>query len=131
MATVYMREGGQVFRTDNPQYHEKGERLTVAAGKLALRSQARAALRAMLRDEQDVYALQDASGRGMRRYVRLFVVKVGQLVEITGRASDATDIRWDSSGRGLVFNGCGYSATNEAVNSLARNIGRKLHEEKI
>jgi len=50
MATYYMRApSGEVFTTDNPEWHKDCEKLTAKAGKIARRDYARATLRSMIK----------------------------------------------------------------------------------
>lgn len=65
------------------------------------------------------------SSSRMMRVVKAFVVEDGEIRNITGCACDACGIKWNDKHYGAEFGGCGYSAENELVDSIAHALGLK------
>ena len=119
----FQSPNGEVFQSDNPEWHKECTRLTVKAGKLARKEYARAQLRKMIKPGQTVYCtLRSRSSSGMSRVISLHIVDdTGELRSIDTYAADATDTRISKNG-GLIMSGCGM----DMGFALVYNLGYAL-----
>lgn len=116
---VYMQTpNGEVFTTDNPEYHKDCARLTQKAGKEARKEYARNVLRGMIKPGQKVFCtLRGASSSGMSRRIGLHIIQGDELRSIDTLAADA--IGWKLSGLGgIVVSGCGMDMGFHLVYTL-------------
>jgi hypothetical protein len=131
MSKVYLRGvDGQIFWTENPQYHKEAERLTKKEGERLYLEQCKAKLRDMLPPKSRVYVvLRHVSQSGMQRKLSLHHVwKAGQL-GVEGTISDITYLAsvvlgWKLDGKTghLVVNGCGMDMGFHTVYSLGASL---------
>jgi hypothetical protein len=119
MATTYMRaSSGEVFTTENPEWHKDCEKLTAKAGKLARRDYARDTIRAMVKPGQTVHCvLRSVSSSGMSRRISLCIVQGDSLRNIDALAADAAGFKLSDKG-GIVATGCGMDMGFHLVYNL-------------
>lgn len=108
MTKVYMQAlSGEVFTTNNPEYHRGCTRLTLKDGKAARKEYARSELRKLITPGQTVYCtLRSVSSSGMSRRISLHIIVNGALRCIDNRTADATGTKHSDKG-GLIMGGCG------------------------
>lgn len=124
MSTYYMRApGGEVFATENPEYHKDCENLGRGEkGKTARRDYARECLRGMIDPGAKVYCVLRSVGRsGMSRDISLFIAKDGDMRNIDQLAADATGHRTGKNS-GVYMSGCGMDMGFALVYSLGRAL---------
>lgn len=129
MTRHYMRDvrSGDVFTTENPQYHQGAERLPAKEGRAAYVAQTATELRAMFEGEErpTVYCvLRDVSRSGMSRRISFFVLRNNRPRCIDHAVS--TLISSASEGRkdGLTVTGCGMDMGFHVVSCLSRALYR-------
>jgi hypothetical protein len=121
---VYMQSpSGEVFTTENPEWHKECTKLTAKAGKLARKEYARSQLRKLIKPGQTVYCtMRSRSSSGMSRVISLHIVDdSGELRSIDNYTADATDTRMSKNG-GLIMSGCGM----DMGFALVYNLGYAL-----
>jgi hypothetical protein len=116
---TYMQSpSGEVFTTDNPEYHKDCKKLTIKAGKVARKEYARSELRKLITPGQTVYCtLRSVSSSGMSRTISLHIIDNGTLRGIDNLAADATDTK-RAKRDGLIMGGCGMDMGFALVYSL-------------
>jgi hypothetical protein len=108
-------EGGLIIETDNPEHRKEDERLTVKAGKAAMREQARTKLREILKPGDTVYCvLRSVSRSGMSRQIDFYAEGMEYL---TGYVSEACDYPRHRCGP-LKVGGCGMDMGFSVVYNL-------------
>ena len=120
---VYMQApSGEVFTTENPEYHKECTRLTMAKGKEARKEYARSELRKIITPGQTVYCtLRSVSASGMSRTISLHIVQNGEFRSIDNLVSDATGTK-RAKRDGLIMGGCGM----DMGSALVYNLGYAL-----
>lgn len=123
---MYMQDkkSGTVFETST-HWGDGFEELTKAEGQRLYKAQTAAELRKMLKAGQTVYTnCTHVSSSGMTRHISLHIVKKGEIVDITRRASIV--IGWKQSNNGgMIVGGCGMDMGFHAVYTLGRLLWPK------
>ena len=113
---------GNVFTSDNPEFHKGCERLTQTAGKAARREYVARILRGMLKPGQTVFTiLRHVSSSGMSRRISLVVPEGDGIRCIDTLAADLLGDRVHDSG-GIVVTKCGMDMGFH----LVYNLGARL-----
>ena len=108
-------EGGLIIETESPEHWKEGERLTAKAGKAAMRSQACAELREILKPGDTVYCvLRNVSRSGMSRQIDFYAEGMQYL---TGYIAEACDYPRHKGGP-LKVGGCGMDMGFSVVYNL-------------
>ena len=102
---------------------ENAEKLTVAAGKLAVRQQAIDSLLELLKPGQTVHCiLRSVSASGMSRRISFMIVRPdGSMRNLDYLISTACDYKL-SDKQGLIVNGCGMDMGFAVVYALGRTL---------
>jgi len=121
--SVFMKtEHGSVIRTENPEFWQKAEVLTLKEGKRLWKEQARDALREQVQAGQTVFTvLRSVSSSGMSRQIDVYLIQDDKPVYITGLVARLLDYRQAKSGA-LFVRGCGTDMGFEVVYSLSRAL---------
>ncbi len=122
----YMRDkSGQVFETENPQFHLECERLKAAEGRALHKAQCADTLRQIAPAGSTVYCvLRDVSRSGMSRRISFFVLQdnrprcIDYLISVL-RVAGA--VRHPSK-EGLTVSGAGMDMGFHVVHSLASRL---------
>ncbi len=131
ITTVYLRtpatakDGGEVFATKYPEYHQDCERLTVAEGKAAIIAQTKRDLRKVFPVGALVQTvLLSVSSSGMSRRISVHACVNGQVRRMDDAVAEAIG-RTVSDKGGISVGGCGM----DMGFSLAYSLGRALYPE--
>lgn len=118
--SYYQLADGRVY--DCSYAPSNAAKLTNAAGKLAVKNQARDDLRAILTAGDTVYTiLRHVSRSGMMRHISVVIKTDDGLRDITGLVSDAIDNPTNDNGA-LKVGGCGMDMGFHVVYSLGSAI---------
>ena len=115
-------ENGLVYETSSPEGYGKYEKLTIAAGKAAMKKQAIANLLEILKPGQTVFCtLRNVSGSGMSRRISFHVIKGEDFKQIDYLIALACDYK-QSDKDGLIVPGCGMDMGFSVVYNLGRAV---------
>jgi len=117
-STVYMQANdGNVFSTSCPEYHKECVILSKKEGEKIYREQIAASLLESIQPGSKVYTICDSVAKsGMSRKIRCFIVRDGQISDITYSVSVVTGIKID--GGALRVPGCGMDMGFHVVYTL-------------
>lgn len=125
MTTYMQAPSGEVFTTENPDFHKECIKLTKVAGKAARKEYARSELRKVIAPSQTVWTnLLHASASGMSRRISLSIVEGERIRNIDVLAADAIDYTLSPKG-GIVIGGCGMDMGFALVYALGCALWRK------
>jgi hypothetical protein len=118
---VYMQDNtGFIFTTENPEYHSECKKLTVKAGKAALKERCIAELKALVKPGSTVStSLKNVSRSGMQRQISFYIVdpRDNEIINIDYYISIITDTKLSKSGA-LSVDGCGMDMGFSVVYNL-------------
>jgi hypothetical protein len=118
---VYMQDtNGFIFTTEHPEYHSECKKLTVKAGKAAMKERCIAELKALVKPRSTVSTLlENVSRSGMRRQISFYIVdpRDNEIINIDYYVSIITDTKRSKSGA-LIVNGCGMDMGFNVVYNL-------------
>lgn len=130
MAKHWMKApNGEVFETNNPEWHSDSEKLSRAEGLKARKEYCRKELKKILKPGKRVeLVLRDVSRSGMTRTISAFVVipaKKGEPAYLRNIDNLAADLLgWTNDG-GIKVSGCGMDMGFHLVYSLGAAIWPK------
>lgn len=111
-------ENGHVYETTSPEGYGNHEKLTIAAGKAAVKQQAIESLLEILKPGQTVFCtLRSVSGSGMSRRISFHVVKGEDFKQIDYLVARACGYKQSDKG-GLIVSGCGMDTGFAVVYNL-------------
>lgn len=115
-------ENGQVYETTSPCAYGKYEKMTVAAGKAAVKAQAIANLLEFLKPGQKVFCnLRSVSASGMSRRISFHIIEGDDLRGLDYLIARACDYKQSDKG-GLIVSGCGMDMGFSVVYNLGAVI---------
>lgn len=118
---MYFKFGNEIFCYN---FHPSGgyEKLPAAEGKRLYSEQCVKALREFVNPGQTVYiSVKHVSSSGLSRQLRVYVVRNGEIVDITYRVSKILDWRLNDN-YNLVVSGCGVDIGFHTVYSLSSKL---------
>lgn len=121
---MYMQaKNGLVFETSMPGNHGDCTKLTVAAGKAAVKQQAIGSLREILEPGQTVYSvLRHVSASGMSRRISFMIPRTdGSMCNLDNLISVACNYK-QSDRQGLIVSGCGMDMGFAVVYHIGRTV---------
>lgn len=117
-----LAESGEVFTTNNPEYHKECKQLSVAEGKRLRREYAIKRVKDLLAGVDTIYGIvRKVSASGMSRNIDLYVIRDNQLVYLTGYASIV--LGYKRVDQGMRVGGCGMDMVFHCASSLVEVCG--------
>jgi hypothetical protein len=119
---VYMQDNktGFIFTTEHPEYHLECKKLTVKAGKAAIKDWCISALKVLVKPGSTVStSLKNVSRSGMQRQISFYIVdpRDNEITNIDYHVAIITDTKLSKSGA-LTVNGCGMDVGFSVVCNL-------------
>lgn len=113
---------GEVYKVENPEDFSGAVRISDKDGKALVMEQSRESLKKVCPEGSTVYCvLRTVAKSGMSRTISLFVIRDGELSDITGYAAHA--LGWPlvnaNGSRAMRVDGCGMDMGFHAVSSLS------------
>ena len=118
---VYLKDNnGFIFTTDTPEYHPECTRMTIKAGKQALKECCISELKILVKPSDIVStALKQVSRSGMKREISFYIVdpRYNEITNIDYYVSIITDTKRAKNGA-LIVTGCGMDMGFSVVYNL-------------